>query len=218
VAHGVANDARGARRRLVNRKESADFFGKCLHCAGWTANLVFCRISLARASMRRILELRRATAAKYPLVALLVCWLAAEARAGCSDHVIVLANLSPEQRSLVIRMMIGGGCHRAIQTSDAPGCTQCPFAPLGDGPSRSPCCSKERMPEGAPLSPAPTRTADPWSVLLHVLTPQGLSFVGYLCSPLPILLRSTVSTPSSTRRARPDAVSGFAKSPVHAAQ
>src|SRR5687767_5292779 len=91
-------------------------------------------------------------AAAYALFA------AAEARAGCGDHVIVLSQLSSEERSFFVRMMVRGGCQGSVQADFAavPRCQSCPLNPLREGPCRGPYCSDERVPEGAPVSSAPT--------------------------------------------------------------
>jgi hypothetical protein len=134
---------------------------------------------------RLVCKLRSAMPAKICLAAAAYfCFASSPAQAGCDDHVVVLAHLSPQQRSLFIRMMIGRSCGQALPGDAAPACASCPFAPLGNGPCRGPYCSNERLPEGAPVSPAPTRGLDPWSLLVHVVKLQEINFVGYVSLPV----------------------------------
>jgi hypothetical protein len=110
------------------------------------------------------------------------CFGASQAKAGCLDHVVVLGNLSPEQRSMMVRIMIGRSCGDAAR-GGAPVCSQCPFAPLGEGPCRGPHCSNERLPQGAPASPTPTRGIEPWTLLQHAVNLREIDFACYLHLP-----------------------------------
>jgi hypothetical protein len=133
---------------------------------------------------RLVCQLRSAVTAKICLAAAaFFCFGAGQAVAGCLDGVVVLARLSPEQRSLIVRIMIGRSCSDATQ-SQGPACTQCPFAPLGDGPCRGPHCSNERRPQGAPLSPtAPTRTIHACVLGADAVNLRAAGFAGYLHPP-----------------------------------
>jgi hypothetical protein len=112
------------------------------------------------------------------------CFSAADARAGCGEHVVVMSSLSPEERSFFIRVLTRGGCQSLGQGSGhagsaaAPRCASCPLNPLSDGPCRGPYCSDERPHEGAPVSPAPTRGLDPWSLLVQIIKLQELTCAG----------------------------------------
>jgi hypothetical protein len=131
---------------------------------------------------RFCLHLRSATFARIVLAAAAYCCFgSSQASAGCGDHVIALSSLSPEQRSFFVRMMISGGCRGSVHSdTGVPACWRCPFSPSDEGPCRGPYCSNERLPEGVPVSPAPTPTIDPWSMLLHGIQLQELTLAGYL--------------------------------------
>lgn len=126
-------------------------------------------------------HLRCAKAGKVCLAAAAyLCLAAGEAQAGCGHHIVILAELSPEQRSMLVRAMLGGGCQGGVQREAMPGCATCPFAPLGQSPCRGPHCSNERPPEGVPVAPPSTIQIDPWSALLHIVNSQTHPFAGYL--------------------------------------
>jgi hypothetical protein len=107
------------------------------------------------------------------------CLASGQARAGCGDHVIALSSLSPEQRSFFVGMMIAGGCRESVH-QDAMPCSRCPLARNEQSPCRGPYCSDERGPEGVPVSPAPTRVIDPWSLLVDAIRLNRLVLTGYL--------------------------------------